>query len=87
MKNGFTAWSPCEVAAGCDVVEFGRKYPDLVMAGGIDKRILAQGKDAIRRELDRIIPVMKEWGDIYPPVTIVSLMMSPWRIICFTENI
>jgi uroporphyrinogen decarboxylase len=60
IKCGATAWSPCEVAASCDPVDMARRYPELVILGGIDKRILAAGKDDIRRELDRIIPVMKE---------------------------
>jgi len=66
MKHGFTAWSPCEVAAGCDPVEMGKKYPDLVISGGIDKRILAEGKEVIKRELDRIIPFMMERGGYIP---------------------
>lgn len=66
IKNGFTAWSPCEVAAGCDPVEMAKKYPNLVICGGIDKRILAEGKDAIRREIDRIVPFMRERGGYIP---------------------
>lgn len=66
IKSGVTSWSPCEVAAGCDVVELGKKYPELILTGGIDKRILAEGKEAIKRELDRIIPFMKERGGYIP---------------------
>jgi len=58
--------SPFEVASGCDVVEIGKKYPDLRMRGGIDKRILASGKDAIDREVDRILPAMKKRGGYIP---------------------
>jgi hypothetical protein len=36
IQCGFTAWSPCEVAAGCDPVEMARKYPELVILGGFD---------------------------------------------------
>ena len=63
---GVTAFSPFEVAAGCDVVAIGEKYPWLVMNGGIDKRILASGKEAIDREVERIIPVMVERGGYFP---------------------
>ena len=52
--------APFEVAAGCDVVEIGRNYPDLRIRGGVDKRILAAGKNAIHHEIDRIMPVMKK---------------------------
>jgi len=63
---GMDHMSPFEVASGCDVVEVGKKYPDLRIRGGIDKRILAAGKDAIDREIDRIMPVMKKRGGYIP---------------------
>jgi uroporphyrinogen-III decarboxylase len=63
---GMTALSPFEVAAGCDVVEIARRYPDLVIMGGFDKRILAAGRDAIESELQRIIPFMLDRGGYYP---------------------
>lgn len=58
--------SPFEVAAGCDVVEIAKKYPDLLMSGGIDKRILAKGGDAIKRHLDYIMPFMRKRGGYIP---------------------
>lgn len=63
---GMTAMSPFEVAAGCDVVEIAKQYPDLVILGGIDKRVLAAGKGAIESELRRIIPFMLDRGGYYP---------------------
>jgi uroporphyrinogen decarboxylase len=63
---GMDVMSPFEVASGCDVVQIGRQYPWLVMSGGIDKRILAQGKDAIDRHLEYILPTMRKRGGYYP---------------------
>ncbi len=63
---GFRYFSPFEVAAGCDVVELSKKYPDIVLSGGIDKRILASTIDDIEHELVRIIPVMKQRGGYIP---------------------
>lgn len=63
---GMDCMSPFEVASGCDVVEIGKQYPDLIMRGGIDKRILAEGKDAIDRHVDAILPVMKKRGGYIP---------------------
>ena len=34
------------------------QYPDLRISGGVDKRVLAQGPEAIDRMIDRIFPVM-----------------------------
>jgi hypothetical protein len=63
---GMDYMSPFEVASGSDVVSIGKKYPDLLMRGGIDKRILASGKEAIDREIDRIMPAMKARGGYIP---------------------
>ena len=63
---GMDHMSPFEVASDCDVVEVGKKYPDLRIRGGIDKRILASGKEAIDRMIDRIMPVMKKRGGYIP---------------------
>jgi len=63
---GMDIMSPFEVASGCDVVEIGKRYPDLVLSGGIDKRILAAGKREIDEMVDRIFPVMKKRGGYIP---------------------
>ena len=63
---GMDYMSPFEAASGCDVVEIRKQYPELLMRGGIDKRILAQGRDAIDRELERVIPFMRECGGYIP---------------------
>jgi len=60
------AMSPFEVASGCDVVEIGRRYPDMHMRGGIDKRVLAKGPDAIDRMLEYIVPTMVDRGRYIP---------------------
>jgi uroporphyrinogen-III decarboxylase len=58
--------SPFEVSSGCDVVKIRKQYPELIMSGGIDKRILAQGKEALDCHLDYIIPTMRKRGDYIP---------------------
>ena len=63
---GMNYMSPFEVASGSDVVAIAKKYPDLLMGGGIDKRILAQGPEAIDRHLDYIMPYMKKRGGYIP---------------------
>jgi len=63
---GMDYLSPFEAASGCDVVRTGKQYPDLLIRGGFDKRIMAAGKDAIDREVDRIMPVMKKRGGYIP---------------------
>ncbi|HOD50576.1 MAG TPA: uroporphyrinogen decarboxylase family protein [Candidatus Hydrogenedentes bacterium] len=65
-EMGMNVMSPFEVAAGCDVVELGQRYPDLVMFGGIDKRVLAHSKAAIDAHLERILPPMRARGGYIP---------------------
>ncbi len=63
---GLDICSPFEVAAGCDVVEIGKRYPWLMLEGGIDKRIIAQGKPHIDKHLESIMPAMKKRGGYIP---------------------
>ena len=63
---GMDAMSPFEVASGCDVVAIGRDYPNLVMRGGLDKRVIALGRPAIDAMLERILPAMKRRGGYIP---------------------
>jgi uroporphyrinogen decarboxylase len=63
---GLDTMCPFEVASGCDVVEIGRKFPYLVMSGGIDKRILARGPAAIDEMVERILPAMRARGGYIP---------------------
>ena len=66
MEVGMDSMSPFEVASGCDVVQIGKEYPDLIMRGGIDKRVLAQGKHAIDAMVERIFPPMRARGGYIP---------------------
>lgn len=66
QELGMDAMSPFEVASDCDVVAIGRQHPGLALFGGIDKRILAQSKQAIDREVERILPVMRDRGGYIP---------------------
>ncbi|MFZ2656049.1 MAG: hypothetical protein WAX69_14050 [Victivallales bacterium] len=65
---GMDVMSPFEVASGCDVVRTGQEYPDLVMSGGMDKRILAKSKKDIDRMVEGIIPPMRERGGYVPTI-------------------
>ncbi len=63
---GLDAMEPFEVAAGCDVVAAAERWPRLVIGGGIDKRVLAAGPEAIDCELERILPPMVARGGYHP---------------------
>lgn len=64
LECGLTCMFPMEPAAGMDAVALRRRYgPRLAMAGGIDKHVLRQGREAIRRELEyKLQPLMRDAG-------------------------
>jgi len=66
QEIGANYMSPMEVASGIDVVEIRKSYPDLLIKGGFDKRILASSKEAIKKEVDRIMPFMVKYGGYLP---------------------
>jgi uroporphyrinogen decarboxylase-like protein len=66
LEVGLDIMVPFEVASECDVVKIGRDYPELILMGGIDKRVLAAGKDAIEAHLQHVIPAMVKRGGYVP---------------------
>ena len=65
LEAGINGVYPMEVAAGMDVAALRKRYGrDLVMTGGIDKRVLARDREAIDEELARCIPVAEQGGYI-----------------------
>ena len=63
---GMDFMSPFEVAAGCDIVGAAAKYPDLLVSGGIDKRLIAAGGDRIKRHLEHVMPPLRRRGGYIP---------------------
>jgi len=68
QELGMTYMSPFEVASGCDVVELRKQYPNLLMRGGFDKRILSTSIEEIDAEINRIMPFMVGHGGYIPSV-------------------
>jgi len=64
-RAGVNLLFPLEVAAGCDVNDMQARYPGLAFMGGVDKRALAAGPEAIDAELARIRPAV-ERGQYIP---------------------
>lgn len=76
---GMDMLDPFEVASGCDVVRIGGDYPDLIMSGGIDKRVLAQDTDTIDRHLESTLPVMRKRGGYIPTCDHGVPPEVPWQ--------
>jgi uroporphyrinogen decarboxylase len=54
---------PMEAAAGVDVTALRKRFgKDLLIGGGMDKRVLASNKAAIKEMVDDRVPLMREGG-------------------------
>jgi hypothetical protein len=63
LEVGVNCLYPFEVRAGNDIVEVRKTYGNrLAIVGGIDKLAIAEGGEAIDRELDAKLPAMKATG-------------------------
>jgi Uroporphyrinogen decarboxylase (URO-D) len=68
LDAGINILYPFEVQCGMDVVAVRREYGrDLRLCNGIDKRVLAWGRDAIDAEIARVAPLIQEGGYIPGP--------------------
>ena len=50
---------PLERQAGVDLVEYRKKYPEFMFIGGFDKMCMLRGKEDIRKEFERLLPVIE----------------------------
>ena len=65
IEAGVSCNSPLEVAAGNDLAAYHRQYGRrMAYRGGVDKRKMAKGGQAIRDEIDRLRPVIAGGGYI-----------------------
>ncbi len=67
MEVGINGTFPLEIATGTDIVALRKEYgKELLMIGGIDKRAMVAGPDAIRREILGKLPFMARRGGYIP---------------------
>jgi len=65
IESGANACDPMEVAAHNDIGAYRRRFGRaMAYQGGVDKRAIAKGGRAIRRELARVEPVLRDGGYI-----------------------
>ena len=69
IEAGITGVWPLEVNSGMDARSIRKKYGNkLFLAGNLDKRELAKGGEAMRKEVDSKVPILKEMGGYIPGV-------------------
>jgi uroporphyrinogen decarboxylase len=63
LDSGIDMLWPFEVQSNMDVVAVRKQYGhDLIIMGGIDKRKLAVGGETMRKEVDRVMPLVEDGG-------------------------
>jgi len=69
LEGGVNCLFPLEAKAGVDAVALRKKYGKrLLLIGNIDKTALAQGKEAIEREVNYKVPYLVKEGGYIPSV-------------------
>jgi uroporphyrinogen decarboxylase len=64
IEAGVDGIFPCERAAESDPVELRQRYPDFALLGGVDKRALIAGPEAIDKDLAHLEPTIASGGYI-----------------------
>lgn len=67
LKAGVNTFYPLEVQAGMDPVALRKEYGRRIrLIGGIDKRSMARGKEAVEREVEAKVPYLMRKGGYIP---------------------
>ena len=67
LEAGVNGFLPLEVAGAMDPVKLRKQYgKEILLIGGIDKRVMAAGKSAIDKELEYKLPFMCKTGGYIP---------------------
>lgn len=64
LAAGVDGFLPVDVNAGMDIVEVRKQFPGVKLIGGFNKLAIADGKEAIDKEFERLMPVIRQGGYI-----------------------
>ena len=64
LAAGVDGFLPMYVNAGMDIVEVRKQFPGVKLIGGFNKLAIAEGKEAIDKEFERLMPVIRQGGYI-----------------------
>ncbi len=64
LENGVQGVLPLERQAGVDGVALREQFPKLAMVGHYNKMVMKEGEAAMRKEFERLLPLMKSGGFI-----------------------
>ena len=64
IDSGVDGFLPMDVNAGMDIAAVRGRFPNLKFVGGLNKLCIAEGPEAIDREFERLLPVIRQGGYI-----------------------
>ena len=64
IRAGIDGVLPLERQAGVDLVKLKEQYPDFIFIGGYNKMAMSAGEEAMKKEFERLAPVMSAGGYI-----------------------
>lgn len=82
-EAGVTGLFPWEVQCGNDVLEVRKNFPRFQILGGLDKKEIAKGKDAIDAELKSKVPTLAETGGYVPFIDHTVPPEISWSDFCY----
>lgn len=88
LREGIRGVLPLEHQAGVDGMAIRRQYPEIAMVGHYDKMVMTRGEDAMRKEFERLLPLMRTGGFIpsvdhqTPPGVSLDQYRTYLRLLC-----
>ena len=64
MREGIRGVLPLERQAGVDGMDLRRAFPRVCLVGHYDKMVMNKGEEAMRKEFERLLPLMRSGGFI-----------------------
>jgi hypothetical protein len=64
LREGIRGVLPLERQAGVDGMAVRRQYPEVCLVGHYNKMVMDKGEPAMRREFERLMPLMRSGGFI-----------------------
>jgi len=88
LEAGINLFWPLECAAGMDPWELRRRYgKNIILAGGLDKRIFAGDKTSLEREVMSKVPQLVGSGPYFPSPDHAVPSDTPFQNFCFYINL
>ena len=83
LSAGVNGLWPMEAQAGMDVAQVRKRFPDLLMVGGMNKMEIAKGRAAIDAELEAKLPYLLSSGGYIPTFDHLVHPDVSWNDFCY----